>query len=267
MSTLDFNAELAAAGANVRSRWGAVRFFIRRYPLGAIGAVIMAIFVFAAAFSRRCITVYDPLTTNAAASLAQPGAAHWLGCDFMGRDVYSRIIYGARISLAVSMGSMLLGSLDRRHARAVLGLSPRLVRPHHPALSRDDAVAAASGDGDHHGGGARALAAQHDPRDRHPAGALCRARHPRQHAQLARAALCRGGEGDRHEREAHRAPPHSAQHAGAADRAGDRAARLDDPHRSPRCRSSASASPSRIRPGAGCCRNRRPNTCAPRRGW
>jgi peptide/nickel transport system permease protein len=109
VSTLDFNAELSAAGANVRGRWGAVRFFIRRYPLGAIGAVIMAVFVLAAIFAPL-ITVYDPLTTNAAVSLARPSAHHWLGCDFMGRDVYSRIVYGARISLAVSVGSMLLGS-------------------------------------------------------------------------------------------------------------------------------------------------------------
>jgi peptide/nickel transport system permease protein len=109
MSTLDFNAELAAAGANIRSHWGALRFFMRRYPLGAIGGAIMAVFVLAAIFAPL-ITAYDPLTTNAAASLARPSAAHWLGCDFMGRDVYSRIVYGARISLAVSLGSMLLGS-------------------------------------------------------------------------------------------------------------------------------------------------------------
>ena len=109
MSTLDFNAELAAAGANVHGRWGAVRFFIARYPLGAIGAVIMAIFLLAAIFAPF-ITVYDPLSTNSSLSLARPSAAHWLGCDFMGRDVYSRIVYGARISLAVSVGSMLLGS-------------------------------------------------------------------------------------------------------------------------------------------------------------
>jgi len=109
VSSLDFNAELTAAGAHVRGRWGAVRFFVRRYPLGAIGGVIMAIFVLAAIFAPF-LTAYDPLTTNAAASLARPSAAHWLGCDFMGRDVYSRIIFGARISLAVSMGSMLLGS-------------------------------------------------------------------------------------------------------------------------------------------------------------
>jgi peptide/nickel transport system permease protein len=109
VSTLDFNAELAAAGAHVRSRWGALRFFIRRYPLGAAGALIMFVFLFAAAFAPY-ITTYDPLSTNAAASLARPSMAHWLGCDFMGRDVWSRIIYGARISLMVSFGSMLLGS-------------------------------------------------------------------------------------------------------------------------------------------------------------
>src|SRR5258708_37543182 len=54
--------------------------------------------------------MYDPLSTNAAASLCRPGGSHWLGCDFMGCEVYSRIMYGARISLMVSIGSMLLGS-------------------------------------------------------------------------------------------------------------------------------------------------------------
>jgi len=109
LSTIDFNTELAAAGANVTSRWGAVRFFIRRYPLGAAGAVIMAILLFVASFAPY-ITVYDPLSTNAAASLARPSLQHWLGCDFMGRDLYSRIIFGARISLEVATGSMLLGT-------------------------------------------------------------------------------------------------------------------------------------------------------------
>jgi len=108
VSTIDFNAELAAAGANVKTRWGAIRFFMRRYPLGSIGAVIMALFLCAAALAPY-ITIYDPLSTNAAWSLAPPSASHWLGCDFMGRDMFSRIIYGARISLAVSVGSMLLG--------------------------------------------------------------------------------------------------------------------------------------------------------------
>ena len=106
---VDYDAELVKAGVRVRGGWGRLRFFARRHPLGAIGTAIMAVFVFAALFADF-ITVYDPLTTNAAISLARPGAAHWLGADFLGRDVYSRIVYGARVSLAVGIGSTLLGS-------------------------------------------------------------------------------------------------------------------------------------------------------------
>ena len=108
MSIIDYRAELTRAGANIDTRWAQLRFLARRYPLGAFGAVIMALCVFAAVFAPY-ITVYDPLSTNAALSLARPSAQHWLGCDFMGRDVYSRIVYGSRISLAVGIGSMGLG--------------------------------------------------------------------------------------------------------------------------------------------------------------
>jgi peptide/nickel transport system permease protein len=108
VSSIDYRAELTRAGANVEGRWSAIRFLARRYPLGAFGAVIMALCVFAALFAPF-ITVYDPLSTNSALSLARPSAQHWLGCDFMGRDVYSRIVYGARISLAVGLGSLSIG--------------------------------------------------------------------------------------------------------------------------------------------------------------
>src|SRR5262245_16455832 len=83
---------------------------MRRYPLGAIGALIMVLFV-ATAFFADAITTYDPFTTNARASLAPPGDRHLLGADFMGRDVFSRIVYGARISLMVSVGATALGCL------------------------------------------------------------------------------------------------------------------------------------------------------------
>jgi peptide/nickel transport system permease protein len=98
VSTLDFTTELAAAGANVKTRWGAIRYFVRRYPLGAAGGVIMAVFVLAAIFAPY-LTSFDPLSTNAAASLAKPpwwpgatavSASHWLGCDFMGRSFTAR---------------------------------------------------------------------------------------------------------------------------------------------------------------------------------
>jgi peptide/nickel transport system permease protein len=108
MYVVDVDTELVKAGATARGGWGQVRFFVRRYPLGAVGATLMALFVFAALFAGA-ITVYDPLSTNSTISLAPPSAAHWLGADFMGRDVYSRIVYGARISLSVGVGSTALG--------------------------------------------------------------------------------------------------------------------------------------------------------------
>jgi peptide/nickel transport system permease protein len=68
----------------------------------------MAIFVFAAIFAPF-LTRFDPVTTNSALSLAPPSAEHIFGCDFLGRDIYSRIVYGARISLAVGLGAAALG--------------------------------------------------------------------------------------------------------------------------------------------------------------
>jgi peptide/nickel transport system permease protein len=110
VALVDHEAGLTRAGANVNSRFGALLFFVRRYPLGAIGALIMIAFVATAIFADA-ITTYDPLTTNARSSLAPPGDKHSLGADFMGRDVLSRIIYGARISLAVGLGATALGCL------------------------------------------------------------------------------------------------------------------------------------------------------------
>ena len=57
------------------------------------------------------ITQFDPTATNPRVSLAYPSARILLGADFMGRDMWSRIVYGARISLAVGIGSTALGCL------------------------------------------------------------------------------------------------------------------------------------------------------------
>jgi peptide/nickel transport system permease protein len=110
VAVIDHDAELAKAGANVHGRLSGLLFFVRRYPLGAIGAVIMILFVATALFADE-ITAFDPLTTNARVSLAPPGGEHVLGADFMGRDVFARIVYGARISLAVAVGATTLGCI------------------------------------------------------------------------------------------------------------------------------------------------------------
>lgn len=106
--TTQYRAELNRAGANVQGRWGQILHLARRYPLGAVGAVIVILFVFAA-LTAPFITTQDPLATNPAHSLSRPTLTHWLGADFMGRDMWARIVYGARISLAVGIGSTLLG--------------------------------------------------------------------------------------------------------------------------------------------------------------
>src|SRR5262245_30935629 len=108
--SIDHQVELAKAGAHIGGRWGSLVFFARRYPLGAGGAVIVAMFVLMAVFADA-ITLFDPTATNPRASLARPGPVHWLGADFMGRDMFSRIVYGARISLAVGLGATALGCL------------------------------------------------------------------------------------------------------------------------------------------------------------
>ncbi len=110
MVAIDQGRELARAGGNVTGRLSSVLFTMRRYPLGTIGLAIIVVFVLFAVFAG-VLAPQDPLTTDPSASLARPSATHWLGADFMGRDVYSRIVHGARISLAVGLGSTLLGCL------------------------------------------------------------------------------------------------------------------------------------------------------------
>jgi peptide/nickel transport system permease protein len=110
MAVINHEAELARAGANVTGWLSRVIFFTRRYPLGAVGALIVALFIFTAVFAD-VIAPTDPTATNAKYSLARPSSLFWLGADFMGRDMYSRIVHGARISLAVGSGAMGLGAL------------------------------------------------------------------------------------------------------------------------------------------------------------
>jgi peptide/nickel transport system permease protein len=84
--------------------------FIRKKPLGAAGGFLMAVMVVAALFADVLAT-HDPIATDAANTLAPVSAEHWLGSDHLGRDIYSRIVHGARVSLIVGLASTLLGSV------------------------------------------------------------------------------------------------------------------------------------------------------------
>jgi peptide/nickel transport system permease protein len=110
MASIEQEVEATRTAARVEGFVSDALFLVRRYPLGAAGAVIVTLFVLMAIFADW-ITVFDPTATDPRSALAPPGAAHLLGADFMGRDQWSRIVHGARISLAVGLGSTGLGCL------------------------------------------------------------------------------------------------------------------------------------------------------------
>jgi peptide/nickel transport system permease protein len=105
---VNYDNELRRAGAKATHGWRRFAFLAQRHILGTVGLAIMALFVFAAVFADL-ICRYDPLTVDSAHALARPSWQHWMGTDSFGRDVWARIIHGARISLAVGIGSTALG--------------------------------------------------------------------------------------------------------------------------------------------------------------
>src|SRR6266852_573124 len=81
----------------------------RHNPLAAIGVMLVAIFLIFALFAP-VIAPQDPAYIDLPARLEPPSFAHWCGMDELGRDILSRLIYGARISMFVG-GSVVVGSL------------------------------------------------------------------------------------------------------------------------------------------------------------
>jgi peptide/nickel transport system permease protein len=106
----EFEADLIKAGANVKSRWQMAWFLAKRFPLGGVGLAIVVVFVLVAIFAPY-VAGQDPLSTNPSVSLAPPSMEHLMGTDFMGRDLYSRVVHGSRTSLAVGFGSTILSVL------------------------------------------------------------------------------------------------------------------------------------------------------------
>lgn len=87
---------------------GAVLKFIRRKPLGAFGASVTLLLIITAVFADS-IAQFDPLEQSQATALIAPNGTFWAGTDQFGRDMFSRLVYGARISLFVGVSAVLLG--------------------------------------------------------------------------------------------------------------------------------------------------------------
>ncbi len=92
------------------SPWtGAVRF-LRRNPLALIGILVFAAWVLVALFADF-LAPYDPLAQDIANRLQPPSRAHWFGTDQLGRDVFTRVLYGGRFSLPAGVLVILAAGL------------------------------------------------------------------------------------------------------------------------------------------------------------
>lgn len=92
-----------------RRLWRGVFSFIRAKPLGAASGALVIFLIFVAVFAD-VLAPYDPLYLHEKAGLSPPGSRFLLGADHLGRDVLSRLIFGARMSLTVGTLSVILGT-------------------------------------------------------------------------------------------------------------------------------------------------------------
>jgi len=113
VSTRVESPEQVAPAARARSRGGGVQtlralgLFARRKPLGALGAVIVGALLVMALFAEQ-IAPYGYDDTIRGARMRPPSTAHWLGTDNLSRDMWSRIVYGARVSVTVGFATVAL---------------------------------------------------------------------------------------------------------------------------------------------------------------
>jgi peptide/nickel transport system permease protein len=106
MAVVPGDIELLAAPPKQR---GAIATYIRRHPTVVIGGTLLALMLAMAVFAPFLGTV-DPLALSPAHRLRWPSAEYWFGSDMLGRDIYSRTIYGARVSLTVGISVALLST-------------------------------------------------------------------------------------------------------------------------------------------------------------
>ena len=95
--------------AHTRVARGLVRF-VRQKPLGAFGAVVFLLIILVAIFSPW-IAPDAVDQTHTGDELVSPGAKYWFGTDHNGRDIFSRIVYGAQVTALVGIGTVVLAGL------------------------------------------------------------------------------------------------------------------------------------------------------------
>lgn len=138
MATSDSNTATALTATAARrrffltgippsSRWYWVRVLV--VNKGALASAIFLLIVVALALSAPIISPYSAYLVDPIHRLKGPSAAHWFGTDDLGRDVLTRALYGARVSLLVGVTVMLLAAFFGSVIGLVAGYYPRLDTP------------------------------------------------------------------------------------------------------------------------------------------
>lgn len=97
----------------------------RSFVIGGVLVLAMVLIALAA----DLLSPFDPLRSNIRARLVAPDAAHWFGTDHFGRDILSRVMIGARISLAIGALTAILAGVAGTLSGAIAGFFPRLDQP------------------------------------------------------------------------------------------------------------------------------------------
>jgi peptide/nickel transport system permease protein len=95
-----------------------------RDPMGLFGLVLATLLILSAVFAPL-LASHDPAAIDVAAKLQPPSAAHWLGTDEIGRDTWSRVLYGGRVALAVALSATVLSVFFGGLLGLIAALGPR----------------------------------------------------------------------------------------------------------------------------------------------
>jgi peptide/nickel transport system permease protein len=124
----------SARAADGRSLWREAGSRLLRNP-GAVAGIVVLVLLVLIAVSAPWITSYDPIRMDPVQRLRAPSAAHWFGTDSFGRDIFARVVFGARVSLqvgfvavAIALGlGATLGMIAGYAGGSVEGLIMRIV--------------------------------------------------------------------------------------------------------------------------------------------
>ena len=125
MDTTTLAVPPVAQAKSVSPTWRRFRDAFRRHPTALIGGAILIGMVGMAIFAPWLGTI-DPQAVSPIKRLRAPSAAFWFGTDMLGRDVYSRVVYGARVSLVVGLAVAMLSILVGLAIGLVTGYVRRL---------------------------------------------------------------------------------------------------------------------------------------------